>query len=556
MAHQRHLVFVLLACTFGCESQIELSLADDAVTPGDPNGPVLPTPHTRAARLTLREWENTVRDLLRLDDITGFSSQLPSDAAPAGYLFDNPSQALSVDQTQWAGFQRAAAAATSLVMDDPAALDRLLPPDNGDDDARATAFIIDFGRRAHRRPLSQADIDGYLQVYRVGRSNHADGSDFAGGVRLVIEAFLQSPFFLYRVELSSVAAGGVIPLTSYEMAQRLSYALWNTMPDDPLFEVAAADQLRTTEDIAAEARRMLDDDRATAMVDHVMGQLWERYRLNSVRPAPARYPDAPVDLGAMAREESQRFLAAQFQGGGSLADLLTSTQTFVNADLALIYGLEGDFGESFEPVELDPTTRRGLLTHVAFLAQNSTAFNPDPIHRGAFVARRLLCLDISAPPANLPPPPELEGPHTNRDVVEAHTQAPDSVCVGCHTYIINPFGFPFEMYDAVGAVQTTDNGLPINTATTPFIGGQEVPVGDALELTDRLVDNDAAHACFAQHWLSATLGRNTVPEDAPMLTRLTADSFDGQSVKDLLATLVSSGTFTARSTTELTGVSP
>jgi hypothetical protein len=565
MTDPARLLALIVVAMIGCETSIDVDVRDPIGVGDNPDDPplnpdgtpaIVPAPHTRAARLSHREWENTVRDLLRLDDITGFTDQLPSDSYPAGFLFDNPGQSLSIDQTQWSGFQRAAEAAAELVVQNPAVFGRLVPSD-GDDDARARAFIADFGRRAHRRPLSAEQQDRYHQVYVVGAGNHSDASAFIGGVRLLIEAFLQSPLFLYRVESSSTASNGVIPLDAYEVASRLSYALWNTMPDDVLFEVAAANQLSVTSEVEAEARRMLDNPRATTMVDHVMGQLWERHKLSNVRPAAVRYPDAPTNLGALAGEEARRFLASQFENDGSLADLLQSRQTFVNADLALIYGLDASgLGDEFEPVELDGSTRRGLLTQIAFLAQNSNAFNPDPIHRGVFIARRLLCMTISAPPANLPPTPQLEGPHTNREIIEAHTQTPDTVCNDCHTYTINPYGFPFEMYDAIGAVQTTDNGLPVNTATTPYLGADQVPVADAVELSDRLADHDEAHACFAKHWLSATLGRPVVDNDVGMITKLTADSFDGQSVKELLATLVSSPAFTARSRTELDGVTP
>src|SRR5688572_9701666 len=204
-------------------------------------GPETPAPATRVARLTRVQWENTVRDLFRLDEKTGYSAEVAEDSLPAGSLFDNPADALSVDETQWAGFQRAAALTAQFVTSDQTIMDAVLPADTGDEAARARAFVEDFGLRAHRRPLSATEVDAYIAVYEAGRIGFtAEGvAPFTGGIRLVIEAMLQSPLFLYRVEQSEAIAAGagadggdVIPLDGFERATRLSYALWNSMPDD------------------------------------------------------------------------------------------------------------------------------------------------------------------------------------------------------------------------------------------------------------------------------------------------------------------------------------
>lgn len=528
--------------------------------PGDPGepgsaGPELPAPSSRAARLTAEQWENAVKDLLQLDERTGFSSELPQDALPASFLFDNPTDSLGVDPTQWAGFQRAASRVAELVTSDPARLERILPPDDGDDAARARALIEDLGGRAHRRPLSEEQIAAYTTVFEAGRAGFTGIDPFTGGVRLLLEALLQSPFFLYRVELSDQVVSGpdgdTIALDDFEIAARLSFALWGSIPDTQLFEAAVNGELDRN-GVEAHTRRMLEDPRAVATLLHFHAQLLQAKKLAGVAPSPQLFPDAPADLGELARRENELFLEDAFTRGGNFAEILTSTKTFVNADLARIYGLQGDFPQDeLVPVELDPALRKGIFTHVAFLAQNATSRDPDPIHRGVFLARNVACIPLSAPPANIPPLPPPEDFQTNREVVQGATEA-GSPCADCHKEVINPFGFPYEMYDAVGRVRTHDNGLPVNTAASPILD-DFTPVRDGVELAEKMAASKVVHDCYAQHWMEFTLGRNVVPEDKPLVERIGASSREGAAVKDLLVGLVTSPVFLQRSTTEIGG---
>ena len=550
---------LVIAPAISCMMEVQVPVlppanpVDETPQPPPDPGAEQPAPHTRAARLTRLQWERTVQDLLRLETPTGFSSELPIDSLPAGFVFDNPSGSLAIDPIQWAGFQRAAARAAELVTTDATRLLRILPPDGGDEAARARAFVIDFGRRAYRRPLADAEVERTLAVYEVGRTGFLGVAPFTAGTRLRLEAFLQSPFFLYRVEQSSTETDGVIPLDGWEVATRLSYALWNSMPDDVLFEEAAGDALLSEAGVQDAARRMLEDPRAEELLLHTMEQLLQAAKLDAVAPAPSRFPDVPADLGALAREENELFLAHVFSSGGGLTEILTSSTSFANADTAALYGLALPLGDAFEEVELDPSTRRGLLTHLAFLAQNATSVEGDIIHRGVFVATRLACLPIAAPPANIPPLPADDGTSTNRQRVEAHTEQPGSACSACHSSIINPFGYPFEIYDATGQLRNSDNGQAIDSSAVALLDGAGVAVSDAVDLSERLAASDGVHACFAQHWLEASLGRPRAAEDEALITRLTADSLSGQGIRDLLATLVASPGFRARSTAELGG---
>jgi hypothetical protein len=358
--------------------------------------------------------------------------------------------------------------------------------------------------------------------------------------------------FLYRIEESETAQGGAIALDDYEIASRLSYALWGSMPDGALFEAAAAGTLRDGSAVAAQAERMLDHENAAAMIAHFHGQLFETEGYDNITPSESAFPDAPDDLGALAREENERFvLDVVLERAGGYRDLLTSNQTFVNADLARIYGLSGSFGDAFVPATLDASERRGVFTQVGFLAANATSNQPDPIHRGVFLARRIVCLPLAAPPANIPPLPPPEG-RTNRETIEDHTERDGTVCKGCHGPIINPLGFPFEGYDAIGGVRTEDNGHPIDAHSVAPVGSSAVPVMNALELADALAESADVHGCYVKHWIEALHGRAVTELDRPFYAMLGAASQRGElSVRDLIVQLVTSPAFLMRSDEEL-----
>jgi len=521
--------------------------------PGNGAAEELPAPSTRAARLTHAQWENSVRDLFRLGGDGEFANLLRSDPVQSGFAFDNNSLTLEVDEALWSGYQRAAAEVATFVTSDPARLGAISPPDGGDAAARARAFVSELGLRAHRRPLDDVELAEYLALFDMGPALYDGLTAFQAGARILIEALLQSPHFLYRVETGvETAASGLIALGDHEIAARLSYTLWNTMPDDALFDAAASSALRDTAEVERQARRMLADARAEAVVEHFHAQLFESDRFDDVNPSPAFYPDAPDELGALAATEQAMFVRdLVFEQNGSYADLLTSTDTFVNADLARVYGLSGSFGTSFARAALDPTQRRGILTHVGFLAANASSVNPDPIHRGVFIARRIACMALAAPPADVPPLPEPAG-RTNRETVEEHTQNPDTICANCHATIINPLGFPFESYDAIGQFRTEDSGQPVDTRGDALIGSTRAQVAGALELATALAASEDVHACYARHWLEFAYGRPDAAQDAALIDRLAQSSLaQDASIAELIVALVTSRSFLSRSGEEL-----
>lgn len=520
----------------------------------DKLGPELPAPTSRYFRLTHDQWERTVQDLFYLDAPTGLSETFRADPNSGGYFFDNDSVSLVVDQPLWNGYQTAAVAMADMVAADPNLLDAISPSDSGDTAARGRAFVEDFVRRAYRRPLTPAETDEHIAIFNSAADLYEGEDPYLAGVQLVVQAVLQSPHFVYRIEDSSEPDGDLIPLDDFELASRISYFLWSSMPDAELFDLADAGELSDPEVLEAQVRRMIDDPRARAIVGHFHEQLLEVEQFADATPSPAFFPDVDPRIGEYAVEENRLFLDEMiYERDGSWTDVLTSSETFVNAELAKVYGVSGNFSQDdYQLVELDPEQRKGLFTQVGFLAANASAVDPDAIHRGVFMVRRVACGTLSPPPDNITPLPPLEPDQTNRERTEAHTQQPGSVCSGCHQFLINPYGFSFEHYDAIGAWRDEDNGQPVDAASEVLLDGDTVPVANAVELADVLAASEDVHKCYASHWIQYANGRPTAEQDEVLATRLARTSIkDGLPVKELLVELVMSPSFTNRALEEV-----
>lgn len=537
----------------GDETQSEAGEGEDGSSDGGgEGGPAeeAPAPAPRTYRLTHAQWDNTAQDLLGLPGPTGLTDLLRDDPKIAGYVFDNDATSLEVDEALWTGYRIAAGELAQTVTEDPDLLAPFVDVPGDTEAERIDSFVRSFGTRAYRRPLTEAEVAALADLFNAGSGLYSGVQDpFVAGVRHVIEAVLQSPYFLYRIETSEAVVDGVIPLSDYELASRLSYFLWNTMPDAELFDAAEAGELETAADIAAQAERMLDDPRAADMVVRFHHQLLEVEKMETISPSELVF-DVPENLPELAIEEHEHFIRdVVFGNGGGLIELLTSSQTMVESELAAIYGVAGVTGSDFVEVDLDPTQRRGVFTQLGFLAANASSFDPDPIHRGVFLAKRMACHTIAAPPDGVPPLPPLGEDQTNRERVEAHTSG--NPCASCHGPLINPFGFPYESYDALGAWRTVDNGQPVDTATMVLLDGQQ-SVSGAVELAEVMAASEQVHECYARHWLEYATGRNYVFGDAPTVSRLGGDSLaEEQSMRELLVALTTSVAFSTRAAEEL-----
>ncbi len=542
-------VIFLAGCTaqLGTSDENSTGSGDDQGNGQDGPGKELldePSAATRFRRLTHDEWKRTVVELFGEKHVAA-ADDLRPDARSSGFVFDNAADALEVDGTLWAGYQRAATRIAESVALDATLIERWAG--EGTEAERAGAFIDALGALTFRRPLTDEQRQRYLAIFELGKTAFEETTGYGGGVRLVIEALLQSPHFLYRVELSSELRDGMVQLDAYERAQRLSYFLWGTMPDDELLRAAAEGKLEEPTDVGAQVERMLDDPRAIDVVWNFHRQLLDVARYEAIAPAPAAFPDVGDALPGSAARETELFVRNIAEEGGGLNELLLSTTTFVDATLAGVYGLEGTFDEAFKRVTLAADRRSGVLTQVGFLASHATSVDPDPIHRGVFIAKRLACTDIAAPPDDVPPLPPA-GKKSNRQLVEDHTEQEGTACPLCHASIINPLGFPFEMYDAIGAYRETDRGHVVETAAQPLIDGEPTDVADAVALSEALASSKDVAECYASHWVELAHGRAAAPGDTLVVAQV-AELLQTRSLGmlDVLAEVAVSKAFLNRS---------
>lgn len=498
---------------------------------------------SRFPRLSHLQWENTVRDLFYLPSTTGLTASFTGD--PLGGIFDNNEASLQVTPGLWADYQLAAEDLAASVTGDAQRLAKLLPAGApADGDPRASAFISRFGERAYRRPLTDDEASSYLAIFKKATGIFDTGSDFAKGARLVIQAMLQSPRFLYRIEDSRDVKDGLIPLDGHEIATKLSYMLWNTMPDDALFDAAESGALDTPEGILKEADRLLADDRAKAMVAAFHRQLFQYDAYDDLSKDATAFPNFSPSLGADMKREAELFVDdVIFTGNGGIREILTQPTTFVNDKLAPFYGLSGSFNGSFVKVDLDPAQRSGFLTRLGFLASNATKLEQHSIHRGVFINRRILCAKLPNPPDNIPPLPPAQASQTNRERVAGHT-GKGTCGENCHGVLINPAGFAFEHYDAVGHFQTDEHGKTVNSADSYPLDGAQVSYDDAIGFDKLIAESDQAHDCYAQHWLEYGYGRATQEADAATITDLAKQSRKG--AKALILALTQTKAFRTR----------
>lgn len=527
--------------------------ANNATVPDDPfpelpcEGvacePAVPSVTPRAARLTHHQWENSVRDLLRLPDRPGLSSAFLADPLSTS-RFDRFVETMEVTPGLWDDYREAAETLAAQVANDPAALNALVPAGAPSDlEGRTRALVEDFGQRAYRRPLTAAEVDSVVAL--AGQAPELFGeATFARAAELVLRVFLQSPHFLYRIETHDVPDAAIVPLSGYERASRLSYALWNTMPDDELLAAAGRGDLDDPDLLTQQVQRMLDDPKAADVIEDFHGQLLDFGHFKDITKAPEVFADFTPETPAKMQRELELFVDDVVRGSqGSFRDLMTAQHSFVDRELAAIYGVDPPAGE-FGRVELGDR-RPGMLTRVGFLALNGTAYDPNPIHRGVFVDRHILCMQLPLPPDNFSIPDGVEG-NTNRERIE---NATSSCGGGCHTPLINPPGYAFENYDAVGAWRDEDNGYPVDAAGALYFDREEKSWQTGAEFVGLLAESRDAHACYTRNWFEYLNGRAPGDGDEPLLARLAQASHDGDvSVKELILATVTSNVFLQRAT--------
>ncbi len=507
-----------------------------------------PSASTRFARLTHAQWERTVQSLLGLAQQLGLSSTFV--AEPLLSIFDNNGAVLSVSPDAWLDYQRAAEAIGSQVAADPELIARFLPSPPADATEHARAFIEAFGLRAYRRPLNETEVTRLVGLFQQAPTLVPGADAFASGVELVVSFMLQSPHFLYRSELSDVVVSGRIPLTDYEAASRLSYGLIGSMPDDDLFTAAGAGQLRTREEIVAQAARLLATPAAAETIGDFHAQLLRMQLYAAIEKDDPRFGE---DIGAELRQEAVSFTQhTVLDEAGSLRQLLTAPYTYGNSHVAELYGDDATgalptSADSWQRIDLDPSRRAGLLTQIGFLAANGEQTMPNTIMRGVHLSRRMLCVDLPPPPDMIPPLPALSPGQTNRQRVEVLTG--EAACAGCHGVLINPLGFAFEHFDGIGQYRDSDNGQPVDASATYTIDGAEVSYDGAVQFAETLANSDQANECYARRWAEYLYGRDfdaAALTDQNLILQGGALSKGGAAVTDLITQLVATDAFSSR----------
>jgi hypothetical protein len=410
----------------------------------------------------------------------------------------------------------------------------------GNDADCLTAFVQRFGERALRRPLTADELAFYRGLY--GPTPGADPAGYAD----VIAGLLTAPQFLYQVEHGAAAVAGAqadgarFTLAPHELASRLSYHFWDSMPDDGLWMAAGSGALQTPEGYRVQVDRLFRDPRARATLDGVLRdwlKLDDVPRLDGRNGHPVFKAFAGADLprpslrGEMIDDALDTVRHFLWNGSGSFDDLLTSELSFARgADLARLYGLPAWDG-SATPAAFPARQRPGLFTRAAFLVTGSPTTRP--VMKGVFIRTNVLCDAIPPPPDNaMVNVPELDPRLSTRQVVEGITQAAGSACAACHAAFINPIGFATENFDALGRVRASqplfdDQGAeiaraPVDTSTVPQIWpGDQTPSAGAADLMRLVADSGKAQACFARHYFRFTFARwEDLDADGCVLERL------------------------------------
>jgi hypothetical protein len=417
------------------------------------------------------------------------------------------------------------------------------PEDEDDEEDCARRILANIARRAYRRPVDDGDMKAPLEMYRQGR---AEGG-FEAGVEMGLSSILVNPNFLFRVERdpAGAAPGTAYRISDIELASRLSFFLWSSIPDDELLDLAERGELSRPGVLEEQVRRMLADERSESLVKNFAGQWLYLRNLESITPDMRLYPDFDDNLRQAMRQETELLFASIIREDRSVLDLVKADYTYLNERLAKHYGIPHVYGSRFRRVPLDEASRRGgLLRHASVLTVTSYATRTSPVIRGQWVLKNLL----GAPP---PPPPESVPPLKDntvastlsvRERLEQHRA--DPACAACHD-VIDPPGFALENFDAVGRWRELDSGRPIDASGglpdgSKFAG----PAGLEQALLER---PELFVRALTEKLMTFALGRGIEYYDGPAIRKIVeAAREDDWSFSRLVVGIVESTPFQMR----------
>jgi Protein of unknown function (DUF1592)/Protein of unknown function (DUF1588)/Protein of unknown function (DUF1595)/Protein of unknown function (DUF1585)/Protein of unknown function (DUF1587) len=473
---------------------------------------------TRVLRLTQAQYGNTARSLLATT--TDVSADFLSDSSLTGFSTD--SSALRASDRDVRDYQRAAETLAAEVVSKPVLLSRLVTCDLKTGDACVTSFIQSVGQKAFRRPVTPETTAAFLALYKKAPTLFPAGGDAQkNGVELVISAMLQAPEFLYRLELGTDDNVASSQLDDWELGSRLSYMLSQSMPDDELFRAAQAKELSTVSGLTAQLERLIKSPVGTAQVMSFHEQWLRVDRYEKIRRDAAKFPLYSPLLNAALKEETQRFVKeVVFEQKAGISALLNADFAYVNSVTAPLYEVATPAAGVWQKSTL-PNERRGLLGQLGFLTTNAYFDKTDPIHRGVFVHQKVLCTELPSPSAaatGTPEPPFDATVRTRREQVAAHTSDVAS-CAGCHR-AINPPGFAFEQFNAIGQLQRSDRGQPIDASGVLSIDDKDVSFANGRELSKALASSQQVSTCYATQWFRFAMGRPEAPADKCSIAQL------------------------------------
>ncbi|HXP87275.1 MAG TPA: DUF1592 domain-containing protein [Bryobacteraceae bacterium] len=423
------------------------------------------------------------------------------------------------------------------------------PKDAAAETACAREILSSLARRAYRQSVSEADLQRVLGFYESGRyANHGDGG-FDAGIELALRRILASPKFVFRTEIDppNAAPGSVHPISDLELASRLAFFLWSSIPDDELLRLAGQGKLKNPAVLDAQVRRMLADPKSQALVTNFAGQWLQLRNVRNVLPNSDEFPDFDDNLRRALLRETELFFSSILREDHDALDLITADYTFLNERLARHYGIAGIYGSQFRRVHIEDDARRGLLGQGSILAVTSHAERTSPVVRGKWIMENILGLAVAPPPPNVPPLPDAkpgDKPRTMREQMEQHRANP--VCASCHK-AMDPLGFALENFDAVGAWRAQDAGAPIDASGVLADG---TTVDGVVGLRQAILNRPEVFlGTVTEKLLTYALGRGLDYRDMPAVRRIVSTAGrDNYRFSALILGVVHSTPFQMRTT--------
>ncbi len=488
--------------------------------------------------LSRTQYLNTVKALA--GDVPGIEQALGDEAAASAFGLVQP----DVSQVQLEHYQKAADTIAAVIVGNTASLNKLAPCAQGTAPAECAKSVVQkFGALAYRAPVTDAaDIDRHVQLFTVGAA-----TSYAHGIEMLLRGMLQSPRFLYRVEIGTTekVSDLAVKLSASEIAARLSYTLWDSPPDDKLNQAVTAGTLATKEGVGAQLAWMLQDARGQKLLNRFLESWMHIGEVDNLVKNAELYPQFQ---SASFKASLQGQAAAFFDDlltkqGGKLSALFTSPTVFYNKDLGGYYGVTGT--DAFQSLQKTDGTVAGILTLPAVMAVQAKPNESSPIYRGRFVREALLCQQLPAPPPNIPAPPEVMPGVSTRERSAQHEH--DPTCSGCHQ-LLDPVGFGFENYDTLGRYRTEDGGKPIdatgNVVQTRDMNGA---FNGVAELAKKLAASSEVKECVTRQWFRYAMNRFEQPVDGCSMKSV-VDSFDAaaQDLSSLPQAIVQTDAFLYR----------